>query len=233
MRSRGGPRRCARLRARARSGNYPARPPCGPPPEAVAHVRPDKPGGAGNDNSQMSLHRFILAKPAAGSHATFKIGLYMTDASWMERAVLARDSSSLRSALFWWRFRKVLHVIRRSRATPDFELSPLGPRIRQFLWEVHAAGQSDRAAAAARARPRLRVLGISAPSRWSRSTTSRRLRLRASSRRTRASAASISASSRCGRWRWRSRSPACSSAASSCGRSGWAKCRRNRASSRC
>ena len=44
-------------------------------------------------------------------------------------------------ALFWWRFRKVLNVIRGSRATPDFEVSPLGPRIRQFLWEVMLQGK--------------------------------------------------------------------------------------------
>src|ERR1017187_6606976 len=64
----------------------------------------------------------------------------MTDASWLERAVLAGILlTSL--ALFWWRFRKVLKVIRGSRATTDFEVSPLGPRIRQFLWEVMLQGK--------------------------------------------------------------------------------------------
>src|ERR1017187_1727461 len=64
----------------------------------------------------------------------------MTDASWLERAVLAGILlTSL--ALFWWGFRKVLKVIRGSRATTDFELSPLGPRIRQFLWEVMLQGK--------------------------------------------------------------------------------------------
>ena len=43
--------------------------------------------------------------------------------------------------LSWWRFRNVLHAIRGSRSTPDFEVEPLGPRIRQFLWEVMAQGQ--------------------------------------------------------------------------------------------
>ncbi len=64
----------------------------------------------------------------------------MTDASWMERsALIALLAASL--ALFWLRFRKVLAAIRGSRATPDFELAPLGPRIRQFLWEVMAQGK--------------------------------------------------------------------------------------------
>ena len=64
----------------------------------------------------------------------------MSDASWLERAVIAGILlTSL--ALFWWRFRKVLKVIRGSRATTDFEVSPLGPRIRQFLWEVMLQGK--------------------------------------------------------------------------------------------
>ncbi len=64
----------------------------------------------------------------------------MTDASWIERSVLiALMAASL--ALFWLRFRKVLEAIRGSRATPDFEVAPLGPRIRQFLWEVVAQGK--------------------------------------------------------------------------------------------
>src|SRR6516164_6577597 len=64
----------------------------------------------------------------------------MTDASWVERAVLVVILlTSL--TLFWWRFQKVLNVIRGSRATPDFEVSPLGPRIRRFLWEVMLQGK--------------------------------------------------------------------------------------------
>jgi Fe-S oxidoreductase len=61
----------------------------------------------------------------------------MTDASWIERsALIALMVASL--TLFWLRFRKVLEIIRGARATPDFEVAPLGPRIRQFLWEVMA-----------------------------------------------------------------------------------------------
>jgi len=64
----------------------------------------------------------------------------MTDASWIERSVLiALMVASL--TLFWLRFRKVLEAIRGARATPDFEVAPLGPRIRQFLWEVVAQGK--------------------------------------------------------------------------------------------
>src|ERR1700681_4637977 len=64
----------------------------------------------------------------------------MTDASWAERAVvLVLLLTSL--SLFWWRFQKVLRVIRGSRATSDFQLAPVGPRIRQFLWEVMLQGK--------------------------------------------------------------------------------------------
>lgn len=64
----------------------------------------------------------------------------MTDPSWTERAVLlVLIVASL--TLFWWRLQKVLHVILHSRPTPDFEIAPVGPRIRQFLWEVMVQGK--------------------------------------------------------------------------------------------
>jgi Fe-S oxidoreductase len=64
----------------------------------------------------------------------------MTVTSWVEMTALAvLLAASL--GLFWWRFRRVLLTIRRARATPDFHLAPLGPRIRQFLWEVMAQGK--------------------------------------------------------------------------------------------
>jgi Fe-S oxidoreductase len=64
----------------------------------------------------------------------------MLEASWAERAaLLAILLASL--ALFWWRLRKVLGIVRRSRAMPDFELAPIGPRIAQFVWEVLAQGK--------------------------------------------------------------------------------------------
>jgi len=59
----------------------------------------------------------------------------MIEASWLERGVLiVLMCTSI--ALFWWRCRKVLAVIGAARETPDFELQPLGPRIRQFVSEV-------------------------------------------------------------------------------------------------
>ncbi len=64
----------------------------------------------------------------------------MTHTFWAERAALVvLLATSL--GLFWWRLRRVVDVIRRSRTTPDFELKPLGPRVRQFLWEVVAQGK--------------------------------------------------------------------------------------------
>ena len=64
----------------------------------------------------------------------------MTDTSWTERAILL-TLIVVSLSLFWWRLQKVLYVIRHSRATPDFDLAPIGPRIRQFLWEVMAQGK--------------------------------------------------------------------------------------------
>jgi Fe-S oxidoreductase len=64
----------------------------------------------------------------------------MTDASWLERGVLAvLMAGSL--ALTWRRLAKVVDTIRGSRATPDFQVAPLGPRLRQFVWEVMLQGK--------------------------------------------------------------------------------------------
>jgi Fe-S oxidoreductase len=64
----------------------------------------------------------------------------MTDASWMERGlILVFLAASL--AIFWVRLSRVLVIVRGSRATPDFDLAPLDPRIRQFLWEVMLQGK--------------------------------------------------------------------------------------------
>jgi Fe-S oxidoreductase len=37
---------------------------------------------------------------------------------------------------FWRRFWPVVRTIRRSKPDPDFQLQPIAPRIRQFVWEV-------------------------------------------------------------------------------------------------
>jgi len=37
---------------------------------------------------------------------------------------------------FWWRFAAVLSRIRSAKPDADFSLSPLGPRIRELVWEV-------------------------------------------------------------------------------------------------
>lgn len=59
----------------------------------------------------------------------------MSDASWAERAlVLVLLFTSI--GLFWWRFQRVVGILKRARPTPDFEVAPLGPRVRKFLWEV-------------------------------------------------------------------------------------------------
>jgi Fe-S oxidoreductase len=64
----------------------------------------------------------------------------MSDTSWAWRAALLL-LMAISLALFWWRFRVVVDRLRRARPTTDFEVSPVGPRIRQFLWEVVAQGK--------------------------------------------------------------------------------------------
>src|ERR1043166_4831930 len=64
----------------------------------------------------------------------------MIDVSWTQRLVLlVLICTSV--ALFWRRLSRVLDIIRRSRPTSDFDVAPLGPRIRDFLWEVAAQGK--------------------------------------------------------------------------------------------
>jgi Fe-S oxidoreductase len=58
-------------------------------------------------------------------------------ASWLERFILILLVAAS-AWLFWRRFRTVVRVLRAARATPDFSLAPVGPRVRQFLWEVAA-----------------------------------------------------------------------------------------------
>src|SRR5512144_2745912 len=45
------------------------------------------------------------------------------------------------AGLFWARFRKVADVLRRTRPAADFKLRPLGPRLKQFAWEVLLQGK--------------------------------------------------------------------------------------------
>ena len=64
----------------------------------------------------------------------------MSDPSWIERVILLALIAGS-AALFRPRLSKVVSTIRGSRPTPDFEISPLGPRIRQFIWEVMLQGK--------------------------------------------------------------------------------------------
>jgi len=64
----------------------------------------------------------------------------MTDVSWVQRIVLL-VLIGVSLGFFWLRLQRVLEVIRRARPTPDFEVAPLGPRIRKFLWEVMLQGK--------------------------------------------------------------------------------------------
>jgi Fe-S oxidoreductase len=64
----------------------------------------------------------------------------MSGLPWAERIVLVLLlAASL--AGFSWRARRVVEVIWRARPTTDFRVKPLGPRVRQFLWEVVLQGK--------------------------------------------------------------------------------------------
>jgi Fe-S oxidoreductase len=64
----------------------------------------------------------------------------MPPPSWIGSAVLA-VLILVSGFLFWRRFGRVVAVIRRARPDPDFHVEPLGPRIRQFVWEVLLQGK--------------------------------------------------------------------------------------------
>ncbi len=64
----------------------------------------------------------------------------MTGELWIERVLLVL-MIAVSLAIFWRRLSKVLDIVRRSRATPDFEVAPLAPRVRQFIWEVMLQGK--------------------------------------------------------------------------------------------
>ncbi|HLV88794.1 MAG TPA: (Fe-S)-binding protein [Candidatus Sulfotelmatobacter sp.] len=59
--------------------------------------------------------------------------------NWTGRVVLLL--AILTSLFFFWRkFGRVLRIIRESKPDADFQLRPIGPRIRKVLWEVGAQG---------------------------------------------------------------------------------------------
>ena len=58
----------------------------------------------------------------------------------MERGLLS-VLMAVSLGLFVWRLRKMAEAVRGSRPTTGFVLAPLGPRVRQFLWEVVAQGK--------------------------------------------------------------------------------------------
>jgi Fe-S oxidoreductase len=64
----------------------------------------------------------------------------MPHPSWITSVILAAFIV-VSVFLFWRRFGRVVDVIRCARADADFHLEPLGPRIRQFVWEVLLQGK--------------------------------------------------------------------------------------------
>jgi Fe-S oxidoreductase len=59
---------------------------------------------------------------------------------WTQRIILILAIAAS-AAWFWRRLSSVLDIIRRSRPTTDFDVNPIGPRVRQFLWEVALQGK--------------------------------------------------------------------------------------------
>src|SRR5690349_10785351 len=64
----------------------------------------------------------------------------MLQVSWIQRIALFVFIATS-AGLFWRRLNSVLEILRRARPTPDFEIAPLAPRIRDFMWEVMAQGK--------------------------------------------------------------------------------------------
>jgi Fe-S oxidoreductase len=64
----------------------------------------------------------------------------MADVSWTQRLILIVMIAAS-TAWFWQRLSAVLKIIQRSRPTTDYDVAPIGPRVRQFLWEVAAQGK--------------------------------------------------------------------------------------------
>ena len=72
-------------------------------------------------------------------HAKFRT--VMAHVSGVESALLA-VLMALSMGLFVWRLRQRGATPYKGRArAPDFELRPLAPRVRQFMWEVMAQGK--------------------------------------------------------------------------------------------
>jgi Fe-S oxidoreductase len=45
------------------------------------------------------------------------------------------------ASAFWFRFRKVVHIIRAAKPEKTWSLGPLGPRLNRFIWEVLLQGK--------------------------------------------------------------------------------------------
>ena len=124
-------------------------------------------------------------------------------------------------SLFWMRFGPVLRNIRGARATPDFDLQPLGPRIRQFIWEVMLQGNVIRQRPLPGLAHAFVFWGFCAFALITINHVAAGFGVSFLSPHS-ALGGSISVSSRCWRWRWRSRSPGSRSGDLWCGRDGWA-----------
>src|SRR5271157_5789790 len=59
--------------------------------------------------------------------------------NWTGRIVLLLAIATSVS-LFWRKFGRVLRTILASKPDADFQLRPIGPRVRKVLWEVGAQG---------------------------------------------------------------------------------------------
>jgi len=64
----------------------------------------------------------------------------LSDMVWTQRIILILAIAAS-AAWFWRRLSSVLDIVRRSRPTTDFDVNPIGPRVRQFLWEVALQGK--------------------------------------------------------------------------------------------
>ena len=104
-----------------------------PGKQAVAHMRSNETGRAGNYDSQK-------ATPKPHSIRLVLHSISLVQLTGLETAIfLALACAS--GFVFWKRFGPVVKLIRAAKANPDFSLHPLGPRLAAFLWEVMAQGK--------------------------------------------------------------------------------------------
>ena len=195
--------------------------------QPVAEVRPDKSGRAGNHNISIFLQQSIVA-------GCGELACYSQKCRYDRRLVARarpcdRTLCSIPGAILAAACGRSSIPIRGSKATADFSLAPLGPRIRQFFSEVMGQSKVIDERPASRLGPCLRILGLLRLRAGHCEPHCRRIRFAIHAARPWLRPILFRIRLGVGGAGRRFRSPACSSGAFSCVRHGWGRRRRNRA----